>query len=185
MARDNNESGEMAMSEIGDIWRQAAAKWSEVSAQLTDDQMDLATTCDGWTVRDLLDHAMHWQAAGGGMLGAATTPGDGWATIEPKVSAALDVPENLEGNAEQMGGMPRQQVAGFVIGDLLIHSWDLARTIGADETLPAGAVQATLMGLQRVPEQMLRGETMFGPAIEVADDADPQTKLLSFVGRQV
>ena len=40
------------------------------------------------------------------------------------------------------------------------------------------------MGLQRLPEQMLRGETMFGAAVEVAEDASAQDRLLGFVGRQ-
>lgn len=65
-----------------------------------------------------------------------------------------------------------------------VASWDLARSIGADDTLPAGAVEATLMGLGRLPEEMLRSETMFGPAVEVAADASPQDRLLGFVGRQ-
>jgi uncharacterized protein (TIGR03086 family) len=171
------------MTQIGDVWRQAAAKWSEVSAELSDDDWDKPTTCEGWTVRDLVDHAMHWQAMGGSMVGAGTQPGDDWATIEPKLSAALDDPANLEGNAEAMGGMPRQQVTGFVIGDLLIHSWDLARSIGVDDSLPEVAVQSTLMGLQRVPDEMLRGPNMFGPALPVSDDASPQERLLAFVGR--
>ena len=172
------------MSQIGDVWREAAAKWSEVSGQVADEHWDLPTNCGDWTVRDLVDHAMHWQAMGGSVFGAGTTPGDDWATIEPKLSAALDDPSNLEGVAEQMGGMPKQQVVGFVIGDLVLHSRDLARAIGADDTLPAGAVQATLMGLQRVPEEMLRGETMFGPPIAVGDDASTQDQLLAFSGRQ-
>ena len=46
--------------------------------------------------------------------------------------------------------------------------------IGADETLPAEAVQAVYMGFQRMPEPMLRSSGMFGPAIEVADDASEQ-----------
>jgi len=171
------------MSQMGDIWRQAADKWSAVSSQITEDQWDQPTPCAEWTVRDLVDHAMHWQARGGSILGAGTSEGDDWATIQPKVSEALDDPSNLEGNAEAMGGMPKQQVAGFVIGDLVIHSWDLARAIGADESLPEGAVQATLMGLQRAPDAMLRSATMFGPAIEVADDASAQERLLAFAGR--
>jgi len=173
------------MSQMGDVWRQAADKWSEVSAQITDDQWDQPTTCPEWNVRELVDHAMHWQAMGGSMVGAGTSEGDDWATIKPKLSEALDDPSNLEGNAEAMGGMPKQQAAGFVIGDLLIHSWDLARSIGADESLPEGAVQATLMGLQRAPDAMLRGPNMFGPALEAADDASAQDRLLAFVGRTV
>lgn len=172
------------MSGIGDVWRQAAAKWSEVSAQITDDHWDQPTPCDEWTVRELVDHAMHWQAMGGGIVGAGTAPGDDWETVEPKLSAALDDPSNLEGNAEAMGGMPKQQVAGLLIGDLLIHAWDLARSIGADDTLPDAAVESTFVGLQRVPEAMLRGSNTFGPALEVADDASPQERLLAFAGRR-
>jgi uncharacterized protein (TIGR03086 family) len=167
-----------------EIWQQAADKWSEVMAQVGDDQLDNQTPCSEWRVRDLIDHAMHWQAHGGGILGAGTSPGDDWTTIEPALAAALRDPSNLEGTAEQFGGMPKQQVAGFVIGDLLIHSWDLARSIGADDTLPTEAVVATLIGLERVPEKMLRGATMFGTPIELPEGADHQDRLLAFVGRQ-
>lgn len=171
------------MSGIGDMWRQAAAKWSEVIAQVGDDDWEKSTTCEEWTVRELVDHAMNWQGQGGGIVGAGTKPGDDWATIEPKMSAALDDPTNLEGTADEMGGMPKQQAAGFLIGDLVIHAWDLARSIGADETLPAGPVEATLMGLQRVPPEVLRSATMFGEPVEVADDASPQDRLLAYAGR--
>jgi len=154
-----------------------------VSSQIGDDDWEKSTPCEGWTVRELVDHAMHWQATGGGIVGAGTSPGDDWTTIEPKLSAALDDPSNLEGNAEEMGGMPKQQAAGFVIGDLLIHSWDLARSIGADDTLPEPAVESTLMGLQRVPAPMLRREGMFGDPVDVPEDASAQDRLIAFVGR--
>ena len=172
------------MTGQGDVWRQAAQKWGEVLAQVGEEQMDLPTPCEEWKVRDLIEHTMHWQAQGGAIFNAGTTPGDDWATIEPALGAALDDPANLEGVAEQMGGMPKQQVVGFVIGDLVVHSWDLARAIGADETLPVEAVQATLMGLQRVPEEMLRGGNMFAAPIEVGEDASPQETLLAFAGRK-
>jgi uncharacterized protein (TIGR03086 family) len=172
------------MAGPGDIWNQAAEKWTEVSAHVTDDDWAKLTTCADWTVRDLVDHAMHWQAMGGGVLGAGTEPGQSWDVIQPALGAALQDPSNLEGMAEAFGNMPKQAVAGLVIGDLLIHSWDLARSIGADETLPAEAVEATLMGLGRLPDEMLRGDTMFGTPVEVGDDASAQDKLIAFAGRQ-
>lgn len=172
------------MTEVGAMWSQAAAKWNEVMAQVGDDDWGKPTNCDGWTVRELVDHAMHWQGAGGAALGAGTSPGEAWETVEPALSAALQDPANLEGTVEAFGGMPKQGVAGLVIGDLLIHSWDLARSVGADATLPAEATEATLMGLQRLPEPMLRSENMFGPAVEVAADASAQDRLIAFVGRQ-
>ncbi|MEO1060461.1 MAG: TIGR03086 family metal-binding protein [Actinomycetota bacterium] len=170
--------------DMGSIWQQAADKWNEVRAQVGDD--DLAApcaSCPGWTVGDLIEHAMHWQGQGAMAL-AGLTPGSPWEELEPALAGALADPANLEGTVEAMGGMPKQQVAGFVIGDLLVHSWDLARSVGADDTLPVEAVQSTYLGLQRVPDQMLRGDNMFGPQIDVGDDPTPQEQLLGFLGRQ-
>ncbi|NNF65733.1 MAG: TIGR03086 family protein [Acidimicrobiia bacterium] len=172
------------MSGTGDMWQQAADKWSEVTAQIQEADWDKSTTCAEWNVRELVDHALSWQAMGGGVLGAGTTPGDDWATIQPALATALHDPANLEGKSEAFGGMSHRGVAGMVIGDLLIHAWDLARSIGADETLPEEVVESTLMGLRRLPEKMLRGDTMFNEPIDVPEDATNQEKLLAFVGRQ-
>jgi uncharacterized protein (TIGR03086 family) len=172
----------MGMS-IAAVWQQAADKWNEVVAQVDDAQRSApCTTCPDWTIADLIEHTEHWQGQGAAAL-AGLAPGASWDDVQPALATALADPANLEGTVEAMGGMPKQQVAGFVIGDLLIHSWDLARSIGADETLPLEAVQATHMGLQRVPDAMLRSDNMFGPMVEVPDDASAQDQLLGFLGR--
>lgn len=88
-----------------------------------------------------------------------------------------------KGTAEAMGGLAKQAVAGLIITDLLVHSWDLAQSIGVKAVLPAAAVESAMAGLQRMPEEMLRSETMFGPSTEVADDASAHDKLIAFVGR--
>ena len=41
-----------------DLWRQAAAKWSEVYGQVTDSQWERPTPCDEWTVRQLVEHTL-------------------------------------------------------------------------------------------------------------------------------
>ena len=171
------------MESIGDVWGLAADKWDEVMGQVDDDDWAKSTPCEGWTVQELVDHAMFWQGRGGGVFGADAEEGADWATLRPALAAALSDPANLEGNAESLGGTPKQAVAGLITADLLVHSWDLARAIGADDTLPAAAATSTLMGLQRLPEEMLRSERMFGPAVEVADDASAQDQLIAFVGR--
>ncbi len=171
------------MHSVADIWGLAADKWDEVIAQVGDDDWTKATPCEEWTVRELVDHAMHWQGRGGGVFGADVEADADWATLRPALAAALTDPANLEGNAEALGGIPKQAVAGLITADLLVHSWDLATAIGADATLPDAATKSTLMGLQRLPEPMLRSDSMFGPAVEVADDASAQDKLIAFVGR--
>jgi uncharacterized protein (TIGR03086 family) len=172
------------MNGIGDIWGLAADKWDEVVAQVGDDDWAKDTPCDGWTVRELVDHAMFWQGRGAGVFGADVADGADWAEVKPALSAALADPANLEGNAEALGGTPKPAVAGLITADLLVHAWDLATAIGADATLPEAATTSTLMGLQRLPEEMLRSERMFGPAVEVPEGASAQDQLIAFVGRK-
>ncbi len=172
-----------------DIWRQAAAKWSEVYGQVTGSQWERPTPCDEWTVRQLVDHTLSWQAEGGRLIGADTAPGDNWDRIRAAFDALLSDPALLTGSVAEFGGIPKQDLAGFLIGDLLIHSWDLARSIGADETLPPDAVEATTIGLHHVPPVLLRGtnplgQKMMAAAVQVAADASPQDKMLAFTGRR-
>jgi uncharacterized protein (TIGR03086 family) len=177
------------MSAALDLWRQTADKWGEVYGQVGDGQWDNPTPCAGWTVRNLVDHTLAWQANGGSLLGAAVAPDDSdWERIQASYAALLADPAQLAGTVPEFAGIPKANLAGFLIGDLLIHSWDLARSIGADDALPPDVVAATTDGLHHVPPDLLRGtnplgQKMMGPAVEVSDDASAQDKMLAFTGR--
>lgn len=174
------------MNGPAEVWQQAADCFETKLAAVSDDQWDAATGCGEWTVRELVDHTLFWQANLGAVLGAGTSAEDGWDSIKSGIAGALSDPAALEGTIEggPMNGMPKHQGMGLGTADVLVHSWDLARAIGADDALPAEAVEAVQLGMERVPEQMLRSPNMFGPAIEVADDASAQDKLMGFLGRQ-
>lgn len=174
------------MSGPADLWVRTADAFGERLAAVTDAQWADATPCSEWNVRQLVDHAVDAQRRLGGLFGAAITDGADWAATRAAVETAIADPANLAGNAppQVFGGMPKHQLLGIAVGDLLLHTWDLARATGGDETLPAEAVEAVLMGFRRMPEPVLRSSRMFGPAVEVADDAGEQDQLLAFTGRQ-
>ena len=69
-------------------------------------------------------------------------------------------------------------------GDVLLHTWDLARATGQDETLDAVEVERMLAGMASIDEAMLRNSGHYGPRVEVSDDASAQDKLIAFIGRQ-
>jgi uncharacterized protein (TIGR03086 family) len=172
-----------------DIWRQVADTWTAVYSSVGDDDWDRRTPCEEWNVRELVDHTLAWQATGGALLGAPTAAGDAWETIRAAYAMHLSDQSNLEGTVAEFAGIPKHELAAFLIGDLLIHSWDLARSIGADETLPAAAVEATMTGLQHVPPDLLRGrnplgQPMMGPAVQVSEAASLQERMLAFTGRR-
>lgn len=171
-----------------DVWRQVADRWTEVRAQIGDSQWDAPTPCEGWTVRDLVDH-LQWHASALGMMGADTEPGDDWTRVRAAFDAVLSDPARLQGVVDDFGGMPKPDLAAFLIGDRLIHTWDLARAIGVDDSLPAEAVHAALAGLQHAPADFIRGRNPLGlpmmrEPVEVPDDASDQDKLIAFSGRR-
>ena len=174
------------MSDAIAAWRQSADCFDAVYAQVGDDDWAKASGTGEWTVQDLADHVLFWQASIGGIFGASVAPEDGWPAIKQALSGALDVPSVLEGMIEggPMNGMPKHAALGLGVTDVLLHSWDLGQAIGVDVTFPDAAIVAVRMGLSQMPEEMLRSPTMFASEIPVPEEASDQEKLLGFAGRQ-
>ena len=169
-----------------DQWRQTAEAWDQ-RWQAIGDKGQAQTPCDAWCVDELVDHAMGVQkSVAGGMLGVQLADDADWPTIRDGMSSALEDASVLDGEMPEgpFGPMPKSMMLGIATSDLLIHTWDLARAIGADEALPAAPVESAYMGLQRMPSEALRDSGRFGPELEAADGADTQAKLLAFTGRQ-
>ena len=168
-----------------DLWNQTAAAFDERYKAITEEQWSASTPCEGWTVKDLVEHTVGVQ---GGMVaptfGIDVPEGAEWPAIHAAISAGLTA-ESLAGTTEfgPMGTVPKGMLAGIATNDLLLHTWDLSRAIGADDTLPAEAVTACLGGMKMFPEAMREGR--FSAAIEIGDDADEQAQLIAASGRQV
>jgi hypothetical protein len=74
-------------------------------------------------------------------------------------------------------------ISRFVTMDLLVHTWDLARTVGADEHLDEESVRRAFEGLKPM-DAMIRRPGFFGPRLDPPADADVQTEFLYFLGRR-
>jgi uncharacterized protein (TIGR03086 family) len=82
------------------------------------------------------------------------------------------------------GKMPAGEIIGsFVTMDLLVHTWDLARAIGADERLDEDSVRRCYELLQPM-DAMIRQPGVFGPKLDPPGGADVQTAFLYFLGRR-
>jgi uncharacterized protein (TIGR03086 family) len=75
-----------------------------------------------------------------------------------------------------------EAIAMFFMGDVLLHTWDLARATGQDETLDPEVVHDMLIGMEPL-DDMLRASGQYGPKVDVGADADEQTRLIAFTGR--
>ena len=78
--------------------------------------------------------------------------------------------------------MPATEYVSEVFVDLLIHGWDLARAIGADETLDPESVEIVYERM-KPHESELNSSGVFGAHVEPRDGADLQAQLLAVFGR--
>ena len=90
--------------------------------------------------------------------------------------------------AEEVDGPTGKTPAGEIIGrfvtmDLLVHTWDLARAVGADEHLDEDSVRRSYNDLKPM-DAMIRRPKVFGPKLEPPPGADLQTEFLYFLGRR-
>ena len=76
---------------------------------------------------------------------------------------------------------PGEEYAREMIFDLVVHSWDLARGISVDDTVDPALVEAVYGQIE--PETDLAASGLFDAPVPVPPDADEQTKLIAFTGR--
>jgi uncharacterized protein (TIGR03086 family) len=178
-----------------DEYRQIAGHFTELVAGVDPARWEDAAPCEGWTARDVVRHLVTWfpgflEHGASVELAAGPDVDDdpyaAWTAMSDQVQALLDDPASGEISCTgPPGTLPLPQaIAMFFTGDVFLHSWDLARATGQDETLDADRCAAMLAGMEPIDE-LLRSSGHYGPKQPVAPDADAQTKLLAFIGRTV
>ena len=181
------------MTDVQDTYRVVASGFGAAVEAVTPDQWGAQSPCEEWTARDLLAHVVENHrgviaSVRGGEpkpLGADEDPKQAW---EDAARGIGDITADPDAAATEMDGptgkMPAGQIIGqFVTMDVLVHTWDLARTIGADEHLDEDCVRQAYEALKPM-DAMIRQPSVFGPKVEPPAGADMQTEFLCFLGRR-
>jgi uncharacterized protein (TIGR03086 family) len=157
------------------------------------DAWDHQSPCEEWKARDVIAHLAESSRGMVGRAGvelpdgpsAADDPVGAWTATRDGVQAALEDPATAGLEIESpMGAMTLEDMLGrFGVGDVLVHTWDLARATGLDERLDPDEVRR-LLAVMEPNDEMMRQGTAFGEKVPVPDDADDQTRLIAFTGRQ-
>jgi uncharacterized protein (TIGR03086 family) len=141
-------------------------------------------------VRHLVEWLPAFLAAGAGIqLPAGPSVDDdpvaAWHEHCAAVQALLDDPETAQRLLvdRHVGEVPVDQaIDRFYTTDVFMHTWDLARATGQDERLDPDECAVLLAGMEPF-EDMIRASGQYGPRVPTPDDADAQTRLLGFIGR--
>jgi uncharacterized protein (TIGR03086 family) len=188
------------MTDLLMLHRRAAEAFGARVHAIRDDQWGLPSPCEDWDVRALVRHVVEDNLWVPHLMKGAKIEdiGERFAgdVLGPLPVEAWDrsIAEALEAFAEEdalkrtvhlsFGDVPASVYAEQRTLDLLVHAWDLARAIGADDHLD-GTVVAFALPYATEHADELSGSGMFGDALDVPDDADAQTRLLAKLGRQV
>jgi uncharacterized protein (TIGR03086 family) len=81
------------------------------------------------------------------------------------------------------GDFPGEFYLSQLLADHVIHAWDLARAVGADESLDPELVEWVHAFLAPQADAW-RAAGVFAAAVEAPRDADLQTRLLALTGRR-
>ena len=187
------------MTELFVLFQRAADGFGRHVHAVADGQWHDPTPCTDWDVRTLVNHVTVEQlwvpplAQGstvadigdrydGDQLG--DDPVAAWDAALAASSAAFGAPGALDGTVSLSAGeKPTAEYCWEMTTDALIHSWDLARGIGADETLDAELADLVYERTLPIAEH-LQETGLFAPPVPVPDDAPLPTKLLAIFGRR-
>ncbi len=155
---------------------------------------DVPSPVPEWTARDVVRHLVEWFPpflAGGSDVELAAGPSvdddpvAAWTHQARAIQAILDEP----GSAAATFAHPMipacplpEAIDRFYTTDVFMHTWDLARATGQDDRLDPAECATLLEGMEPLDE-MLRASGQYGTRVPVADDADVQTRLIAFIGR--
>lgn len=177
---------------------EACSHTSDVLVKVTDEQLALPTPCEKLRLDELVAHigglASAFAAAAAKEPGPLTDtpPTDGadidadWRTGYPERLAALATawqdPDAWQGMTRAGGvELPAEVMGSVALAEVVIHGWDVARSIGLPYDSEPATVQACLAHLAQFDAAGTDG--MFGPAVPVASDAPAFDRVIALSGR--
>lgn len=186
------------MSEISERYRRVSDQFTQRVRAVPPEAWAAPAPPEGWDARDVVRHLVDWLPGFFGRWPIEVRPAPSvdddplaaWLAVDDALRAGLD-DRDIAGEVREAGPLgPMSYEAALDMictPDLLTHTWDLARAAGLDEVLDGEEVARQVAGLEAMPpevEQGMRDSGHYGPRVPVPDDADPQTRLLAFLGRR-
>ncbi len=171
----------------------------EQVVDLRDDQMDIVTNCEPWTVRRLASHALNNQLFWGGLvtgdetvsfeetMGAVPYDGD-LARYADEVAGRALAMWHTDGvldatHVTPLGELPGAAVIDFAIIDALCHAWDLAASIGHPIEFPPDMIPSISLVVAATCTDAARDHDLIKPVAPTSADATATERLMAAAGR--
>jgi uncharacterized protein (TIGR03086 family) len=187
------------MMDLKELFKKANAQADKFVSNVKSADLGKQSTCTDWSVKDLLNHMVNenlWmpELLAGKTVAEVGDEFDGdvlgedfikaW---EDSAKATLEAVEDLTDLNQithlSFADVPASEYLNQLVLDKTIHGWDIAKSTDQPDTLEQELVDYIYQDVAPREEE-LRGYGVFGPKVEVPEDADKQTKLLAILGRK-
>lgn len=174
-------------------WNDGASIVSRLSA----DDLSRPTACAGWDVRQLLNHTLgecqmmtlvnQGEPSGhdrGDLVGDGAGLSATWARLGAENVASWRA-SGLDGMRTYFyGTFPAEASAVINLGEVLVHTWDLAQGIAVDVEIDPEQAALVHRLYAAIPLEGMRKGGMLAPEVPVPDDAPIADRMLGLLGRQ-
>ncbi len=161
------------------------------------DGLSTASACEGWDLRDLLNHVLGagWMftRANDGETGVPEDAGDlvgddhitACAQLAAANVAAWRTPDALDGERTYpFGTFPAPVALMINVGEIAVHAWDVAKATDQDATIDPEVASLLLDFYQDMPLDAFRAHGAFGPEVPVDPSAPVADRMLGLLGFQ-
>jgi uncharacterized protein (TIGR03086 family) len=167
------------MDDAGELHLAVCRRFGE-AVEAARGNWDRRSPCEAWDARGVLEHVIGFhdvlvlRPAGLKPHPPREDPHARWQLTYTALTAAFD-----------SGAVARLQARALIPNltrDVLVHTWDLARAVGADDRLDPAWCELCYAGLPADP-RALAASGMFSAPVPVGDESDAQARLLARLGR--
>lgn len=185
---------------IVDRYLLSSAEFSRKLRAVRSEQWTWPTPCSEWNVRQLVNHMARGNLNYVGLTkggtkedflrlrdvdALGTDPVGAYTSSVRACAEAFAQPDVLQRVLDYpMGRVLGEQALAIRTADSIVHTWDLARAIGADEKLEPGLVAWLEDDFEEIYAGLALSSRFFAdPDGALADDASRQERLLHRLGR--
>lgn len=166
----------------------ACRGFSTVVGQVSEAGWTAPTPCSEWDARALVEHVIGFheflllRPVGQRAERPREGPAARWHATAVAIDAALRHPRLREETTFFDGDSRRPlDVLCAITADVAIHTWDLARSVGASDRIDRDLCSAALDAAHATTAADRSG--LFAPPVPIRSDASPQDRLLALRGR--
>jgi len=160
------------------------------------DQWHAPTPCEDMDVLGLVEHMIaaldqFAEVGRGGQLDpTAQRPilpdaaAEEYRTASDGMKSAWSAPGAIDRDHDMpWGATPGAALVEFMFIEEVAHGWDLGRATGQSSPFDEDLVRLALDRARQYDDETIRVPGMFGPAVDIADDAPMIDRLAAFLGR--